>query len=548
MSADLRTRLVAFLGTVAILGGGIAAIVLSDRQAAEQRAATAPAATDASDAVSSAPAPAEATDDPAPADVADGTPPAPDASDTVTAEAPSAAPSIDILRVEPDGSFVIAGAAGPEAAVDILVNGDVLMSTTADANGDWTALGDRLLPPGDHAMTIRATEAERPAARGAAEITIGIDADGATPLVAVAEPGQPSQILQRPEPAPVVVADAEEATTAAQTEPAPADQVQAEPDAEPDTQASRADLAAGTDVAAATDGDAATETANDVTANSDTANDETIAPEASSEDIDTAAAPATAAAPSTEPVADPRRAATVIDLVEVEAPGRVHVTGTTEAGDPVRVYLNGRHVGDARADARGDWQLTFDSELPPGRYTVRADVVEPADGSVVARASVRFDRARVVLADAQETDAAPASGDASEAAVETSVETATETAAQPVVPEPAAATATEGTAAQDVAAAPPPPTTDSTTAGTADDTSTEPASGTATAAANQPETPEIVIERGDNLWRIARGIYGAGIRYTVIFEANRNQIEDPHLIFPDQVFTIPVLDDDTTAQ
>lgn len=49
----------------------------------------------------------------------------------------------------------------------------------------------------------------------------------------------------------------------------------------------------------------------------------------------------------------------------------------------------------------------------------------------------------------------------------------------------------------------------------------------------------IFVQPGSNLWRIARKTYGAGIRYTVIYEANRDQIRDPHLIFPGQVFLLP---------
>ncbi|MEZ5842004.1 MAG: LysM peptidoglycan-binding domain-containing protein [Hyphomicrobiales bacterium] len=45
--------------------------------------------------------------------------------------------------------------------------------------------------------------------------------------------------------------------------------------------------------------------------------------------------------------------------------------------------------------------------------------------------------------------------------------------------------------------------------------------------------------RGDNLWRIARRLWGAGARYSTIYEANRGQIRDPDLIFPGQIFIIP---------
>ena len=49
----------------------------------------------------------------------------------------------------------------------------------------------------------------------------------------------------------------------------------------------------------------------------------------------------------------------------------------------------------------------------------------------------------------------------------------------------------------------------------------------------------IFVQPGSNLWRIARKTYGAGIRYTVIYEANRDQIRNPHLIYPGQVFLLP---------
>lgn len=44
---------------------------------------------------------------------------------------------------------------------------------------------------------------------------------------------------------------------------------------------------------------------------------------------------------------------------------------------------------------------------------------------------------------------------------------------------------------------------------------------------------------GDNLWNIARAHYGEGWRYTVIFQANKDTIRDPNLIYPGQVFSLP---------
>jgi len=50
---------------------------------------------------------------------------------------------------------------------------------------------------------------------------------------------------------------------------------------------------------------------------------------------------------------------------------------------------------------------------------------------------------------------------------------------------------------------------------------------------------KVIVQPGNSLWRISRFIYGEGLRYTVIYEANRNQIRDPDLIYPGQIFEVP---------
>ncbi|MBR0647880.1 LysM peptidoglycan-binding domain-containing protein, partial [Plastoroseomonas hellenica] len=50
---------------------------------------------------------------------------------------------------------------------------------------------------------------------------------------------------------------------------------------------------------------------------------------------------------------------------------------------------------------------------------------------------------------------------------------------------------------------------------------------------------QVVVQPGQSLWRIARGSYGQGVRYTTIYQANRDQIRDPDRIFPGQVFALP---------
>ncbi|MEE2760545.1 MAG: LysM peptidoglycan-binding domain-containing protein [Pseudomonadota bacterium] len=51
----------------------------------------------------------------------------------------------------------------------------------------------------------------------------------------------------------------------------------------------------------------------------------------------------------------------------------------------------------------------------------------------------------------------------------------------------------------------------------------------------------VVVRPGNSLWRIARRSYGSGFKYTVIYDANRNQIKDQNLIFPGQVFQLPAI-------
>jgi nucleoid-associated protein YgaU len=50
---------------------------------------------------------------------------------------------------------------------------------------------------------------------------------------------------------------------------------------------------------------------------------------------------------------------------------------------------------------------------------------------------------------------------------------------------------------------------------------------------------KVIIRRGDNLWAIARRTYGDGLKYTMIFDANDDQIRNPNQIYPGQVFALP---------
>jgi hypothetical protein len=52
-------------------------------------------------------------------------------------------------------------------------------------------------------------------------------------------------------------------------------------------------------------------------------------------------------------------------------------------------------------------------------------------------------------------------------------------------------------------------------------------------------TGRVIVQPGNSLWRLAYRAYGQGLRYTVIFQANHDQIRNPNLIYPGQVFSVP---------
>ena len=63
----------------------------------------------------------------------------------------------------------------------------------------------------------------------------------------------------------------------------------------------------------------------------------------------------------------------------------------------------------------------------------------------------------------------------------------------------------------------------------------------ALAAVDNPQAlaTQVTVQTGATLWAIARERYGEGRLYVQVFEANRDSIRDPDLIYPGQVFALP---------
>src|SRR5690606_25696236 len=59
-------------------------------------------------------------------------------------------------------------------------------------------------------------------------------------------------------------------------------------------------------------------------------------------------------------------------------------------------------------------------------------------------------------------------------------------------------------------------------------------------AAAEPERSGVItVQPGFTLWGIARERFGDGVHYVKVFEANRDQIRNPDLIYPGQIFALP---------
>ncbi|MFZ9199188.1 MAG: LysM peptidoglycan-binding domain-containing protein [Paracoccaceae bacterium] len=213
-----------------------------------------------------------------------------------------------------------------------------------------------------------------------------------------------------------------------------------------------------------------------------------------------------------------------IDTIAYGAAGEVNLSGKSGPGAKLRIYLDETPVVEAVADGAGSWTAVL-ADVSAGPHVLRVDEID-ATGAVVTRFETPFTRevpAQAVAEAQAET----------EVATETTTEAATETTATATTEAPAAA---ETRSPTETAAG-----TEKVAAAEAQSPQVAAASdGTAEAAAAQAPAPiTITVQPGLTLWAIARETYGDGVLYVQVFEANRDKIKDPDLIYPGQVFTVP---------
>lgn len=112
-------------------------------------------------------------------------------------------PVFDVLRLEADGSLVIAGKAAPNSQVDLLSKTRVLGSTKAGENGDFAIVLEQALKSGDYQLVLRATSGENSVATSQQTAILSVPATPEGQVLAlVEEPGQASRMITTPQATP----------------------------------------------------------------------------------------------------------------------------------------------------------------------------------------------------------------------------------------------------------------------------------------------------------------------------------------------------------
>ncbi|WP_112607625.1 LysM peptidoglycan-binding domain-containing protein [Rhizobium sp. WW22] len=468
-------------------------------------------------------------------------------------------PSFDVLRVEPDGSTVIAGSAEPNAKLEIVDGEKVVTTTNAGPSGDFAAVLDNPLPPGDHELVLRATGKDGKAVNSEEVATVSVPKDNSTQVLAmVSKPGAASRIITAPSAKQGRVTAGEQDASAADTQAKATDKPAATADAKPQQD--------GTTVASA----------------------------------NPAAGTATPSAAKVEADQD-----VVVNAVEIEN-DHIFVAGTAKPNAKVRAYADDKLIGENVAGADGHFVVDGPMPLAVGDHKIRVDVLDGA-GKVVVRTSVNFTRpegnqvtvaaqtpaangqaqattANMVPLDEGElaklkegagkafallkglfidgkqpnTEQLAAARSGTEIALKSLSEFRPTISASAALKKAAAdASSVAGKALAALVALPKDPKSvgaalpglEQMIAVITAPAQTAPAQPNAEVSSNEPKTLEqaplsqdtnaVIIRRGDTLWQISRRIYGAGVRYTTIYLANEDKINNPDRILPGQVFGLP---------
>ncbi len=328
-------------------------------------------------------------------------------------DVPATVASLDLVRIEPDGTSLVAGQATPGALVSLLVDGVVVATATADKAGKFVAMFT--LPPSASGQLLTmvaklpdGTEVESGSQIAIATITpppvVTADAGATTEdeAAVTADAGTVATVdsAASADAGTVQTADtvepaADEAATATTADTSTAD-AGAAADATATEEPSTAEVAS--DAGAETAADAGAETVADAVVETATAPVVTAAPEAPVAPAATATTTALAVTDQGVKVLQsganvPADLAANVSLSTIAYPSLTEVQfgGRGTPGNFVRLYLNNEPAGDpATIAADGTWSLTV-AGIEPRIYTLRVDQIDTT-GKVTSRFETPFKR------------------------------------------------------------------------------------------------------------------------------------------------------------
>jgi nucleoid-associated protein YgaU len=290
--------------------------------------------------------------------------PTPEATGAVRPDAePTVVPSFDVVVIEPDGEGVIAGRAAPGWQVSIETGGTKVAAATANAQGEWSAVLEKPLPAGDHALSLKITSPDGTRALSSQE-RVRVEVGNAAKAAAA-----PSPSSTAPQGAPSQGASA----TASQAASATASQVEAAPAGTAATQLQAAPASPAEQQSAAMP-----KQAQDLAL-------------AEPQGTTRAVSPGTkASTPAPQP---PQLVFKTVDYEDTgSAVGSVSITGTSDPGATIKVYSNDELLATVRADRDGIWNVVAAKKLGTGQHNFRAERINAATGEATAQAMVAIER------------------------------------------------------------------------------------------------------------------------------------------------------------
>ncbi len=460
-------------------------------------------------------------------------------------------PGFDILRVEPDGSTVVAGRAEPGTKLEILSGDKVVGTADVGAAGDFAAVFDKPLAAGDHQLTLRSVGPDG-ATRTSDEVaTISVPQDPSGQLLAmVSKPGEASRLITTPKAETKPMPAKAEPTAG---DPAGASVPLAKTNGVPGLQVTAVEIEGGTMYVAgnAKPGSLVRIYADDKLLGETKTDDKGHFVVDGSIELSVGSHIIRADMMNEDASKVAMRASVPFDrpagaqVAAIAGPSDTPVTALgslkTEAGKALALlrglFADGKQPSaEQLAAARSATEFALQSlaefkpaaDADPALAKAAAETSKAAASALTALKSSPPDPASVAAA-LQKVDGAIGS-----ALTQQSLGTAVATVELPVATGSGAARATDAPKvenAEEAAAAP------AQQAAAPDATQEQPA--TIEQAPLKESKTSVIIRRGDTLWQISRRVYGAGVRYTTIYLANREQIGNPDLIRPGQVFGVP---------